>query len=336
MGFTPNTSSTLGEEILNNVPAPTPAPYSIMSVAQPVPLNPQMQRTTDGLPKGALRLGHQRCVQTATWPNCPPSFDHDRDEDTMMDGPLTPDVGYPFYPVQGYVPVGCENSPSNQDVFNRWSGWAKEDLDAATPNLIEQFLWSGASLPSVMGDGTVMPSLMAVAQVVGDPDEALNPRDGMARLIAEYNDCNKAAGGAVGHVPDILGAYLTDRKSIGPVGTKMRYATGIDVVLGTGYDERQGPFAGGHGTSDPTPDSEDDGTAWIAVSGPIYVTLGASYITADPTGGIAASGRLPEGFVEPRTGEQMVIAARRAYFAFDTCCVYATKVRIVNVEAEVG
>lgn len=333
MTFAPNTDTSIPEEVLDP-PAPSAAPYSIMSVAQRIPFNASMDMTRDGLPKSAIRLAHQRCVQAGTWPNCPPTFDETRDEDTMMDGPLTGDVGYPFFPVTGYVPVGCENSPTTRDTFAKWSRWATEDLEAATPSLVESFLWWKGSLPSVQGDRTVMPSLAAVAQTVGNPSELLNPRDGIARLIAARNDCNAAAGGAVLHVPDLLGPYLADRRVIAPVGKKMQTSTGIDVALGTGYNELIGPNNLGDGADDPTPDAA--GGVWIYLSGPVYVTLGEPYLTADPTGSIVRSGRLPEGFTEPRTGEQMVVAARRAYYAFDTCCVYATKVRAVNVEAEVG
>ena len=336
MTFSPPATSALPDELIDS-PAPTAPPYGILSVA--TPFKPEGPTTRDGLPSGAVRIRHQRCVQTDTWPNCPPSsFDTDPDVYPTMDGPVAGDDGYRFYPVTGYTSVGCSMSALHGDTLGRWVRWGEEDLEAATPHFLEEFLWYKASLPSVQGSATVMPSLAAVASVVGDPDAPVNPRDGIARLLSVYHDCNQGGGNAVLHVPDILGQYLADHGVIRPIGNKMVTATGVAVVIGTGYPERIGPANLGSNLAidDPDPTPDDDDGVWVIVSGPIQLALGKPELTADVTGAIRASGRIPQGLYDARTGEQEAFIRRRAYFAFDTCCVRAMRVRAVNVTAEVG
>lgn len=324
MTFTAPETKPLGDEILESPPA-EPSPFSILSLPRPLPVKPNVQRRADGLPTGAFRLDHQRCLQAIKWPNCEPGDPDDYPTPAEDTGPA-------FYPVTWTVPVGCPDGAIPPD----YERWAKEDVVAATAHQLESFLWSEASLESVQGPGTFMPSIMSVASVVGDPDEPVNPRDGLAALTADYKNCNQAAGLATVLIPDILGTYLFDRESVVANGTRLKTADGHNAVLGTGFDRTRGPFD----NDDPSdPDDEGDGTAWIAAAGPIFYDLGTEYLPADPWGKLrseARQRRLLTGSVDVRLGQQVVIAARSAQFAFDVCCVRAIKVRVPNVTAEVG
>lgn len=321
MTFTPPTNPALGQDTLYPSQGNGPA-YSILSVAKPLPVNPQMGRSPDGLPTPAIRLGNAGCVQSKMMPNCRPNGADPLESQQAEDG-------FPFFPVGWYVPVGCDNTPANQAMFERWRQMAEANVTAATAHMIEASLWSDGSLASQQGAATVMPAFATVAATVGSG--TVNPRDGVGQIISAYNDCNFAGGQAVLHIPDILSAYLIDHRVIQPVGAKLQGPNGCDVVLGGGYDGSIGPFNNSGSLS-----HESAGTVWIYMTGPIYMELGKPYSLADPFGRLAAAGVMVEGYANPRLNEQSVLMARRALYAFDTCCVYGIKVDVPSVTGYVG
>lgn len=323
MTFTPPEGNTLPDEMLRSQPA-EPSPYSVLSQPRPLPTGPNIAMRQDGLPAGALRMDHQRCIQSVPMPNCDPA-----DPDDYPD-PAT-DSGPRFYPVTWTVPVGCASGRMTPE----YERWAREDVEAATAFRLERFLWSDASLEDVQGPGTFMPSLMAVAATVGDPDEPMNPRDGLALALADYLGCNEAGGRATVHVPTILGPALFADSQLVAAGTRLQTSTGHAAILGAGYDPLRSPFD----NADPSDlDDEADGTAWIVVSGPVHWDVGTSYLTADPWGELRrrSQTRLLTGTVDPRQGKQVVVGARSAMFAFDVCCVRAVKVQVPNLPPEVA
>lgn len=323
--FTAPTTKPLGNEVLRSDPA-EPSPFSILSLPRPLPVGPNVARSDDGLVNGALRFDHQRCLQSVESPNCEPG---DADD---YPAPAD-DVGPRFYPVGWTVPVGCEGGRVNPMLEQ----WALEDVQSVTAHRLEAYLWSRASLPDVMGPGTYMPSVMAVAETVGEPSDPVNPRDGLAHALADYLRCTEAGGRATVLVPFDLGPYLLDRGVLVQNGTQLKTATGHDAILGTGFDPQRGPFD----NDDPSAtDDPADGTAWLAVTGPIFYQLGKAFLTADPTGrlrgGLQRGGVLP-GMVDMRQGTPPVaIGARRAQFIFDTCCVRAIKCYVPNARTVVG
>lgn len=323
MTFTAPTTKPLPGEVLRS-PAAEPSPYSILSQPRPLPVPPNINRRKDGLPAAGLRLDHQRCIQAVKLPNCDPEDADDYPSPAEDEGPR-------FYPVTWTVPVGCKGGV----VPPEYEQWALEDVEAVTAYQLESFLWGDASLETVQGPGTFMPSLMSVAQVVGDPDQPVNPRDGLAQVLADYLRCNEAGGKATAYIPHIFGEYLIGNQSLVASGTQLKTATGHNAVLGTGFDRNRSPF---NNASPSALDNAADGTGWIVVGGPVYWDLGSPYITADPWGRLRAASRTRSltGVSHMPSGSQVVVGARSAHFAFDPCCVRAIKVRVVNVPGEAG
>lgn len=320
MGFTPTTGQVRGASL----PAPDPGgpSFSLLSVSQTFPFVQGMARAVDTLPLDPVRLDHARCVQSQQLPHCPPE-PHDPMD---LQGE---DPGETFRPVAWGVPVGCSNTPANAAVFQHWADLAKQDVEAATAQTVEKYLWSDADNIAIQGNAT-SPTLMSTAVDVTSGGDPVNPRDGVAQLLQARADCQDAGGGATLHIPPVLAPYLLDHRTIEKAGSRLVGPTGELVAVGGGYQSRLGPFDSG---TNPEDGIQDLGIVWIALSGPIYLYAGEAFDAANPA---RLANTFIEGHVTPRTNAAQIFFERRAIFAFDTCCVKAIRVTVPNVTGYAG
>lgn len=318
-------TATEGQPVGATIPSPDPgqAPFGLLSVAGALPIPPNTDRSLDQLPRDPVRLDTKRCVDLYLWPHCPIVPPDPTDPDTWK-GRQTADPGHTFHPVGWYTPVGCDNTPANAPVFARWAEIADQNVRNATAFALERYLWSDADVVDIQGQAT-SPTIMSTATDIGVT--GANPRDAVGLLIDAYNEATKTGSGAFLHIPAGLVPYLLDHKVITQNGSQLRGPLNELVVAGRGY-RNVSPFDSG---DDPV--DVDDGLAYIAISGPVFVQAGEPFDAANPR---ALASTFLEGHVTPRTNQAQVTFERRGLFAFDTCAVFAAQVSVPDASTYVG
>jgi hypothetical protein len=184
-------------------------------------------------------------------------------------------------------------------------------------------LWMGTGLPSDTEDNTC-PTLRRSAMDVSPSGSALDLDDGVAQLLAHYEDCTGGSGGAVIHMPSELLVYALGGGAGGarlcwPEGTIYRGPAGSKVVAGPGYPNGRtppGPFGAGPQIGVNNYQGSEVNTAWIYITGPIEYAV--SPVRALPEG---EHDRVPV-----RTNIYDVWGERDAIVRFDPCCVFGTEV----------
>lgn len=221
-----------------------------------------------------------------------------------------------------YTPIDCTIT-GDLDVEDL-DATARELTEAHTPAAIAETLWMG-STSYVDGDLT-MPTLRRVAQDVSGAG-ALDLDDAVAQLLVHYEQATGGLGGATIHLPSGLAVYALGGGGGGsricwPEGNLYRGALGSVVVPGPGYPNGRSPAGiDGHGPLvDDSPETyagNEDGTAWIYVSGPVEYAVDAVRVEPNDSGARSADFRLNRfrGWGE-----------RHAIVRFDTCAVFATEV----------
>lgn len=220
-----------------------------------------------------------------------------------------------------YTPATC-----NQPVDGA-------DLEAAVRDLTEvhtaagiaEAAWMGTGLPSDAEDATIPTFRRSAFDVSGASSAAaVDLDDGVAQLLAHYEDCTDGAGGALIHMPSQLVTYALGGGAGGaricwPEGSNYRGPLGSLIVPGPGYPNGRtprGPFGAGPRIGANNYEGNELNTSWIYVTGPVEYAV--SNVRALPEDD-------PDRHV-PRTNIYEVWGERDAIVRFDPCCVFATEV----------
>lgn len=217
-----------------------------------------------------------------------------------------------------YTPQSCSMPLDTADMEQA----ARDLTEIHTANAIADALWMGTGLPADSVDNTI-PTLRRSGFDVSAAG-AIDLDDGVAQLLAHYEDCTGGSGGAIIHMPSELLVYALGGGAGGarlcwPEGSFYRGPAGSMVCAGPGYPNGRtppGPFGSGPQIAAGNYQGAEVNTAWIYVTGPVEYAV--SPVRAIPE---EERDRIPV-----RTNIYEVWAERDAIVRFDPCCVFATEV----------
>lgn len=225
------------------------------------------------------------------------------------------------HPFTIYTPIVCDVTTVEMgDVEAR----ATEITDAHTAYHLARALWMGDGLPPGDVDDEY-PTLRRSAVALNQAD-AVDLDDGVAALLAEYEQCSGGQGGALIHLPSLMVPFALGGGSGGarvcwPEGTFYRGPLGSVVVPGPGYPFGSSPDGpDGYGPLTGTgPDAYEGNAAdevWVYITGPVEYAL--TEVRAMPE---SEQDRLVNF-----TNRYEVWGMREAIVRFDPCCAFAVLV----------
>lgn len=223
-----------------------------------------------------------------------------------------------------YTPVSCDLPVDEADLDQAIT----DATEVHTAAAIAAALWMGDGLPTDAQDNNIPTLRRSAWDVSIDPDDedttVMDLDDGVAQLLAHYEECTGGQGGALIHMPSQLVTYALGGGAGGaricwPEGTNYRGPSGSLIVPGPGYPNGRtprGPFGAGPQLGANNYMGNEANTSWIYVTGPVEYAV-------SPVRAIPEEQR---DRVIPRTNIYEFWGERDAIVRFDPCCVFATEV----------
>jgi hypothetical protein len=277
---------------------------SLLTVSGPFPAGTNWQSGV------AFRQTH--LFAGGRWALCP-GVDDEKD-DPSGGGPAD------FYPFTGYVAAQCDwLSPDRAE--GEYDPEVQAQLDASSAWDLSRELWVGDTNTG----GSINPCLQAPFPGAADEFDpthiinsgtAVNPVDGIGRLLAAYADGTKV-GGAVLHIPlRLLTRLVADYTVV--LNGAVHTVPGLAVVSG-------GPGYPGQGTTGPKTAAHTSGAAaganeeWVFVTGPVETEMSPVRLEPDTPNA---------RWLDRRTNQYYVLAEREMIFRFDPVAVWAALITV--------
>lgn len=232
------------------------------------------------------------------------------DDDERYD-PAAPDNST-FYPLNTYLPYGCEGFIGEYDT---WDSQADAALKAKIAFHVARELWTGEKSGS--------PSLQSSA-ILLTTDGPLSPSAGAMMALAAYEECTQGAQAFI-LAPSAAQDDLESRSFYRRVGSKFVTTKGHIVVPGPGFPQSPGAWGPTHYTDngdivEGDPAEAAAGEAFLYVCGPIQA--------AGPVDSSQQSSQASRR--HPRTNKYLTVPSVATIARFDPCCVFAVKIRITD------